>query len=334
MLKIDKINVNITDNQINLGNTRLEFTISGNNIDYIVVNTLRRTIMSDIPIYAFKEFIFNKNTSVFHNNYLKLRINNLPVWGIENNIDFLSENLNKNNENMNIIEEDEDIDIDNDMVENKKSSEYSSLKELTMYINFKNKQNNIITVTTDQAKFYYEEKQIPSPYKVPIPIVKLHPNQEISFSSISKIGNEKESVIHSAVSVAAYKQVNDNEFNFFLESRGQINEKRIIIVAILNIERKMKELIKSLKTKEINNDNLQGVLIINNENHTLGNLISRGLQQHNNINFAGYKLPHPLENIVHIHYSMKKKENIINIITDVINYYNEIFSKIKKYFIN
>ena len=46
-----------------------------------------------------------------------------------------------------------------------------------MYLNTKNKTNNIMTVTTNNAKFYYDEKQIESPYKTHIPIIKLQPGQ-------------------------------------------------------------------------------------------------------------------------------------------------------------
>ena len=72
MEKISKISVKLINYESEIGNSRLEFNLSGSNIDYIVANTIRRTILSDIPIYAFNEFKFEKNTSVFHNNYFIL----------------------------------------------------------------------------------------------------------------------------------------------------------------------------------------------------------------------------------------------------------------------
>jgi len=53
MLKVNKINLKVINKETELGNSRLEFKISGPNVDYIVANTIRRTIMSDVPIYAF-----------------------------------------------------------------------------------------------------------------------------------------------------------------------------------------------------------------------------------------------------------------------------------------
>jgi DNA-directed RNA polymerase subunit L len=62
----------------------------------------------------------------------------------------------------------------------------------------------------------------------------------------------------------------------------------------------------------------------------LGNLISRGLQQHNKISFAGYNLPHPLAKIVNFHWKLEKKGYIKPVIVEVCNYYLELFSQIKK----
>ena len=201
-----------------------------------------------------------------------------------------------------------------------------------MYINNKNKTKEITTVTSNDAKFYYDEKLIPSPYKTPIPIVKLQPNQEIAFSAISKLGTEEIDAMYSAVCICTYKQINENEFNFIIESRGQISEKRIIHVAIINIEKKLNNFIKLLNDTmhNIEIDKNSGLIIVNNEDHTLGNIISRGMQQHKSITFAGYNMPHPLGKKVHIHYNLKDKSDVKDVIKDVVDYYLEIFSNIKK----
>jgi len=336
MIKIDKINIKLIQQINNAGDSSLEFNIKGNNINYVIVNTLRRTIFSDIPIYAFDKFKFEKNTSIFHNNYLSLRIRNMPVWGIDNNIDFI-ENKKKKDKSSEVLENDEEdfVDFDIDVEKNFNSS---TLKQFTMYVNYKNKTNEIINVTTEHAKFYFEEKHINSPYNIDIPIIKLQPNQEIIFSAITELGTEQENTIYSPVSVNYYKEINDNEFHYVLESRGQLTEKRILLVAIYNIDKRIKNFLKLFKNNDNDNDNkvnveeeskLQGIIIINNEDHTLGNLINRGLQQHSDISFSGYNMPHPLLNKVHINFKLKK--NIIaNVIEDVVNYYILLFNEIKK----
>ena len=325
MQKIDKIKINTMDYDKTHGTSRLELKIAGSNIDYIVMNTLRRTIMADVPIYAFASFKFEKNTSVFNNNYIKLRLMNIPVWHIENNTTFFELVKEEPEEDQNI--DDDDENHEDYSVEEKVNT--TNIKQLTMYINFKNKTKDIMTATTDNAKFYYNEKLIGSPYKTAIPLVDLQPDQEIAFSAISKLGVEEQNAIYSPVSVCFYKQINDNEFDLIIESRGQLKEARIISVAIENIIKRMDSFLKLLKDTKID-DKIEGVININNEGHTLGNIISRGMQQHNNISFAGYRLVHPLAKKLEILYKMKKAGKIINILEDVINYYTEIYSEIKK----
>jgi DNA-directed RNA polymerase subunit L len=334
MQKVSKINVKVLEQDDELGNSRLEFKLSGPSINYIVANTIRRVTMSNIPIYAFNEFKFDKNSSVFHNNYLKLRLRNMPVWGIENDVDFIenttTEVKQEEPEEYNYNEEVDDVEID---VEKKLTA--STLKLLTMYINAKNKSNEIMTVTTGDAKFYYKEKQIGSPYKTAIPIVKLQPNQEIAFSSITELGTEEKDAMYSAVCISVYKEVKEDEFDFVIESRGQITEKRILEVALINIDRKLKNFSKMLaeENKNIemnNNEDNKGVIIVNNEDHTLGNLISRGMQVHKSVEFAGYNLPHPLAKKVHLQYKLAKGGKINKVLEDVIEYYVELFDEIKK----
>lgn len=329
MIKISKINISIIEKNDTLGESDLTFKISGSNIDYIIMNTLRRTIFSNIPIYAFSILNFEKNTSIFHNNYLKLRLQNMPVWGIKNNVEFVD--YNKTNEKIGKIDENDDEDNVGEIETNEKINS-STLNQLTMYVNYKNKSNDIISVTTSHAKFYYDQKQLPSPYKDECLIIKLQPGQEIALSAITNLGTEEKDTIYSAVNIVTYKQINDNEFDFTLESRGQITEKQILLIALINIERNIRNFLNVFleEIKEIDPSEEEGLIIVNNEDHTLGNLISRGMQKHSKVKFAGYNLPHPLANKVHFHYQLEKGGHIKKIIEDVIEYYSEIFSNISK----
>jgi len=329
MIKISKLNLSTLEKTDDIGNSCLTFKISGANIDYIIVNTLRRTIFTDIPIYAFNTFNFEKNTSIFHNNYLKLRLEHMPVWSIKNNIDFLVPDKVKNT--MDKIDENDEDNVGE--IESNDNLNSSSLNQLTMYINYKNKSNEIFSVTTAHAKFYYDQKQLANPYKNDCLIVKLQPGQEIAMSTITNLGTEKQDTNYTAVSIITYKQINENEFDFTLESRGQITEKRILQVALINIERNLKNFLKIFLedlSKDIDVSEEEGLIIVNNEDHTLGNLISRGMQKHSKVNFAGYNLPHPLANKVHFHYKLEKNSNIKKIMEDVVEYYLELFSSIGK----
>jgi hypothetical protein len=329
MNKIQNISYDVIEYDSTYGNTRLEIKIKGSDINYIILNTIRRSILSYIPNYAFTEFNFKKNNTIFNNNYLKLRISNIPVWGIENNLeiftpqkkiidDVINEETIDEEDNMN-----DDIDL-NPETNNKLNS--STLKQLTMFVDYKSSDNDIITVTTDHAKFYYEEKKIDSPYKIPIPLVKLQPKQTITFSVITSVGIEQQHSMYSVVSGCFYNEINDNEYNLIIESRGSINEKRIIHVGLINIIHKLKNIIKNIPDK-IDDKKQKGEIILNNEDSTLGNLLSYGLQKHKDIKFAGFNIPHPLEQKVKIHYELNSNK-IIDVLTDVIDYFVNLFESI------
>ena len=328
MEKLTNIYFDVIEYDNELGNTCLKLNIKGKNMNYIIINTIRRAVLTYIPIYAFTDFNFTINESVFNNNYIKLRLSNMAVWGILNKIDkYTTDNkiINPNN-SKNIYELPIDDDID---LENETKINTSSLNQLTMYIDYINKEKNIITLTTDNAKFYYAEKNIESPYKVPIPIIKLHPGQNINFSTITNLGTEKMNSIYSAVSVCYYIEKNDNEYEFILESRGQLTEFRIIEVALINLINSIENLTKIIPTDS--SKDIIGEIIINNENNTIGNLLSYGMQIHKHVKYAGYNIPHLLEDKVKIHYELiNDKIKIKDVLNDVIIYFIELFKEIIK----
>lgn len=309
-------------------NTSLEIKIKGDDINYIIVNTIRRAILSYIPSRAFTEFNFKKNTSIFNNNYLKLHFKNIPVWGIENKMEIY--NLDTKLDSV-VEEENNNIDdMDFSDIDNNKLN-ISSLDQLTMYLDYTSNDKEIVSVTTDHAKFYFGQTNIKNPYENnQIQLIKLQPNQTIQFSAVTTIGTEEISSIYSVVSVCFYKQVNDNEFNFILESKiKSLSEKKIIELGIINIIHKLKYINKLIPT--LDNNISKGEILIKNEDHTIGNLLVTGLQKHKKVIFAGYNQPHPLENNIKLHYELENNTIFIkNVINDVVEYYIELFEKIIK----
>jgi len=79
------------------------------------------------------------------------------------------------------------------------------------------------------------------------------------------------------------------------------------------------------------NDTLKGEILLKNENDTIGNLLSHGLQKHSKIKFAGYNIPHLLDEKVLITYELYDNKNSIKeICTDVITNFIKLFNKIIK----
>lgn len=302
--------------------SRLEFDIKG--VDHTIVNTFRRIILTNIPIYSFNNITISENTSVFNNNYMKLRISNMPVFGIaaENPIYVPPKKTEE--------KEKEDVgtlgDIDINYASNEDAVNSSSLKLLTMYVDYVNNTNEIITVGTDDCKFYFAEKQIPSPYPVNIPIIKLQPKQKIKLSAITELGIEEKSSIYSPVSIMTYKQISEDNYIVMIESRGQLDEKKIFQYAHDNIKMMLDNFLQLIPDK----DDISGKLLMNNADHTIGNLISESLQRHKKIKFAGYNAPHLLDKKIIFHYELNEKMNIKDIITEIVKDYIELFFKINK----
>ncbi len=297
--------------------SRLEFEVSG--INYTIANTLRRIIMTHIPIYAFTNVTISENTSVFDNNYIKLRLSNMAVLGINaDNPIFV--HTKKEDTNMNTDELDIDFNPKDDSVNS------SSLKQLTMYIDYINNTSDIVTVGTNDAKFYYSEKQIDSPYNVNIPLIKLQGGQKIKFSAITSLGCEEMSSIFSAVSIMCYKELANDKYHIILESRGQMDEKMILQYAYDNIRKLLDNFLQLIPDRE----EISGRLQLNEGDHTLGNLISDGLKQHKKVKFAGYNSPHLLDKKIIFHYELNEKANIKDIMKDTINNYMNTFETLNK----
>jgi DNA-directed RNA polymerase subunit L len=330
MNKISPIKLSKNEIVSELGFSKIDINMKGPDVNYVIINSIKRMIQSKIPIFIFNNFDITVNTSVFNNNYIKGHVQNIPVWGIENIIDEYidvkqEEDEDEDGEYGEISEPIGTIDEDTEFNANKKID--ISLNKLTMYIDFKNKTSEILVITTDHAKFYYKEGLIKSPYKNAVQIVKLQPGQEIKMSVKAELGNEEVSALHSAVSACFFKEKNDNEYDLIVESRGQLTEKRIIEVGLKAINKMLQNFLEILPK----NQGLEGKIVIDDEDHTLGNIISYGMQNHPAVKFCGYNTPHPLKKQIIIHYKLENG-NLNTIMKDVVVYYETIFDNLRESF--
>ena len=321
MQKIGNISVKKLLWEKELTNSRLELNIKGDNINNVIVNTIKRVATSKVPIYTFTNIDITTNTSIYNNNYLKLRLKNLPVLGIKTETDIFVPKKEKK-----IEEENQDIgfiNIDDVNMSVNENVNVSTLNKLTMYLEYENKTDETVSVGTDNCKFYLKEKQIPSPYPVDIQLVKLQSRQKIKFSAITELGIEETSAIFSPVSILTFRENQYNNYDMFVESRGQLNELEILNITYVNIQNDLKNILELLPDDDIK----EGKLILKDIDHTLGNLLSEGLQNHPNVDFAGYNMPHPLDNKIVLHFKLNK-DILKNITIDVINYYQKIFENL------
>ena len=80
------------------GNTDNKYHIKmkGSGVNHILVNTLRRVCLDLIPIHAFNpdDIQIKKNSSVYNNDIIRLRLSTFPIYNIKNNVE-LVDDINK-----------------------------------------------------------------------------------------------------------------------------------------------------------------------------------------------------------------------------------------------
>mgnify|MGYP003705947491 CR=1 FL=1 len=297
----------------------LEYKIYGKNINYILVNTLRRVILSDIPIYAYTPSLINitKNSSVYNNNILKNRIELLPIYNLNNTLDFKFYD--------NLCEFSRNKDSAGNTLDNTKS--------LNIYLKKKNIENYILNVTTNDCEFYMNSNKIKNIYKKPLLLCKLKSKEELEFSAMIDLGIPLNHARYSCVSICYYNELNDNSYKFKLSPVSQLDGYEIMLrsckIIIYNLEKILKKLINI-----VYKDNSVNKIVLENYDHTYGNLISSILQKNNNIEYCSYRMDHLFIRNIIIEFKIKGniKFNIIlkNNINKLIKYFELIHSLFKK----
>jgi len=296
-------------------NNQLNLQISGKDVNNVIVNTLRRLVMSYVPIYAFHQddMVFETNTTIFNNDMLKDRFRNIPVFNIDNDIK--------------TIESFDDLEVIKDRIVDKANN-------LTMYINVKNNKENIQNITTDDAIFYYKGKQIDSPYKRPILLVKLRKGHELRVTCITSLNiGLNDGIYGGSMAYHYYDEKDPTDFDFEMNSSRQLDELELLDRAckiVIGKCNKLEKLIISNLEKEESEDVLtKGLLKIQNENATLGNLISYYLQDQKHMEFSGYNIPFLYLNEILIRYRTDGQD-IKNLIKKTFDTIRDIFKQINQ----
>lgn len=277
----------------------------------LIPNTLRRLIYTTIPVWAFdKDSIdIKKNTSVFHNDYMRLRISHIPILGVNNSNEIFQVFVNTNKDR--IIKQDPVDRTDHPT-------------KFSIHCKIKNTESHVINVTTDECDFYFNNEKITSPYKNPMLIVKLKYNQEFEFSAIGNMDIPVESVVWDCVQMCYSKETEKNNYQFYIEPTGQISAKQIISRAFVILDKKIQSFLDTFKKQmdKINKDDIEsgGIIIIPNDEHTLSNLIGSYLKRHKDIAYAGYCQKHLLikESEIKYRISHKSNKNILEILEESI----------------
>lgn len=338
------------------GHTGTDYTFT--NTDHVEMNTLRRTILEHLPTFGFHPRLIKigNNTSVFNNDYMKLRISNIPIqtdlndrstmqWFkydedvmVKNNSTRYEDQSNNESDDedgdddiadmepSNVDSQDQSSDAMPEPAEGQETDHYNDvINNISMYFEKENNTSSIINVTTDDkcCTFHYKGSRIDNFYKHPMLLVQLQPTHKIRCLAVSKIGTGKMNELWSPVSICCYDQESDDQYTFSIESMGQLQENEIIYRGCTIIGQLMDELDVYLSTNPAIEETQQnhGTITIKDKtlgNHTVGNIVNHYLQSHPNITFSGYKMPHLLENMFQIKYVADGSKTIVNIIDDVL----------------
>jgi len=293
--------------------------------NHAVVNTLRRTIFQDVPSYAFDpaQIVFQINTTIYHNDYMRKRISNIPVFGVKNdykqfelylkdNYDWVINHIKPEEKPVNAADKDpvyDNIDVDTFEAD-------TDTHVLTMYCHKKHdsKTDEFVNVTTDDCEFTLNNKKVSNPYQNPMLLCKLRFGEEIKFSATSKYSIPYESPIWNVMANCFFVEKSDEEYDFYIIKR-EIDEEDVLKRARTVIIEKIKNILEILKSKE--EISTQGELKIENDKFTIPALLTYYLQDHPEIEFCGYKAEHLLADTSVIYYRARDGSDMEKILKEV-----------------
>jgi DNA-directed RNA polymerase subunit L len=315
-IKISQINKQEVKN---LQSSQLILDISGKTVNPVLVNTLRRLCYDYVPMYSFPPELISieKNTSIFSNDYMKLRMSCIVIPNIIVNIHFLEDKYWK------------DVDIKNP----EREKHPHDKKILEFYINAANNTNELMNVTSNNMKIYEDgiELQDSVDKNYPYLIIQLRPGEIFNCRCLACIGIGKMSSIWSPAGNVFFNNINDNKFKFTIESKNQFDEYEIVHKACKSLKEKI-EITKKLIKDKYDSPMYKNInalkIVLDNEDHTLGGIINEYLQNSKKVLFSGVSKPNLIIDSMVIEFTTTNNDPV-GIFMDNLNYIEKIFDNIE-----
>ena len=212
----------------------LTLLFSGTDCNIKIINTLRRVCSNYIPVYAFapEAITIQENTSIaFNNDMIKLNLSTLPIHNIDPNITFLEE---KYWYDVNYLDKERDKHIAEQNIE--------------LYINKTNDTNELMRVTTNDAKITINGSEIqmyPEKYPRLLGGVELKPKQTLKLHARGVLGiaeRKNNGALWKACQNAYYHEPNEGEYEFTVYGNKQFTEQELLIRSCRFIVLKMKSI--------------------------------------------------------------------------------------------
>lgn len=190
---------------------RITFNVKG--IEVQLLNALRRTIISEVPVMAIETVTYHTNTSILSDEVLAHRLGLVPLKT--------------------------DLKM------------YNLISECTCKGKGCGKCTVKITLKAEGPQTVYSKELKPAdketdPVYENIPLVKITETQQVDLEAIAQIGFAKDHAKWQA-GLASYEQKEDNSYDYLIESYGQLPAKKLVEIAFNTFENKLNQLKEHLK---------------------------------------------------------------------------------------
>ena len=304
----------------NLQASQLVLEFVGSTVNTSLINTLRRLSLDYIPTYAFASELIQieENTSIFNNDYMRLRLSQITIPKIQIPFAHISDKYWRFIEYSN---------PDREKYENDQ-------KNIEIYLNIVNDSQDILNVTTNHMQVFEDGNELAEKFdpKYPHLLVQLRPKESFKFRAQAALGLGKRNNIWAAAAQSFYSELDNNRFKLVIESQGQMDEYEILHKGCQIMKIKLDE-IRNIINKNYNLPTIidQDSLIIKlqNEDHTIGNILNEFLQNNKNILFSGLSKPDLLLDEIVIKFVSASNNPLIPLF-ETIDYIIDIFNEIEK----
>lgn len=308
----------------NYDSSSLVLNIAGNDVNYTIINSLRRVCMDQIPIYGLDrgKIKILRNSSVFDSTDMQIRLSQLPIKRVSPNVIFLPLKYYKN---VNFADPKMERHPDDNI-------------NIEYYVNVKNNgPENILYVTTDHLRISINNDVLNDNKKMymgkePIVLIELRPGEEFECSMKSVLAVGELNAIFNA-SNSYFKQITENHYELTVESSGQMDEYELLLRGTNIIIEKLgiiKENILQSQYEIVITENNSVQIEITNEDYTCGGPINWTLQHMNEVIFSGVSKPNLMEKNITITCAIDKNYKPIDIISKSIDKTIELYKNIRK----
>ncbi len=314
----------ITDN---FDSSCLTLDISGKDVNYAIINSLRKVCVDQIPIYALhrSKIKILRNSSVYDGTDMEVRLSQLPIKRVNHDVLLLPLKYYKN------------VNFADPKLERHPDDKTN----IEFYLNIKNNgPDKVLYVTTNDLRISLNNDIVENS-KIfgngePITLVQLCPGEEFecSMKGVLAVG-ELDGIFNASNSY--YEEITENQYIFSIESNGQFTEYELLLKGIQIIIEKLKIIKENIAQEQysiILTENNSAKIEIKNEDYTCGGPINYTLQNMKEVIFAGVSRPNFMEKNIALTFSVNKNYKSIDILNTAIDKTISLYENIKKKVIN